>query len=1356
MSITSDSHTQIEGPTETVSVLQPSVSSPSVRVWNVRLMVFSLVVVVVVGGCLFGLYSWQSGRLSGGLKQRAEMAERKGQVKQQAVWLERYLRLEPNDVEAFVKLGVASDESVKSASDWEQARARLTGAISKTGADSQWQEQRLDLRKRLIRRLLQGGSFWATEVKRQVVQLDAPPGDSQSLKWLAQAALALDADSQGEQVEESEPGTQQGYWARIASQPAETILLEALAADPDDFDLAIACLGIASEKPADTEADSDWSKLAELANDIVDRLTNLKQDGRAQLAAYLFLRQKTGEDETARRLLNEAVEGALERLVLHEEEEKEIGKSDGLGGQSTGLNSDRGAAGLDLSVYEPSWDWQLGLLAAATAVEEQGDAQAASIYEELLLLSKTDVGPQQREQLYLSAGQFFWDRDKRPRAVEIWGAGAETLEDSVALSSSLAKGELAIGELSKAEDLLKDLNSRIQRQASVLAGPSGRRMNNATKSSIRQELDQASWSAKVLTGQILLRREEFNAALGPLIDAFESSLTVEPQERLTCGLLLAGCYREQQLWDLTAQTLDRCISLQPDNSSLRRAAASAWRKLGALGRATERLDLMDDGSWEAAFEIAQIQASAEASQPTELRDLSDCQESLALARERYSALPAEQRQTSSDWSLSLMETFYGSEYSGDKRLARVEAISDMYPDVAEVQAAAIGSLAAAGSMDAALQALERLEAIAEPHNNPQNAATFVVAQATMAMAQEKLDEALDLIREGMELLPSEARDLALKGADMAMRGRQTRVAFEFLNGLPEESHDIGSLMALARIAVAVDRDPTSELKITPADFAGWEKKLKQLEGGVGGSGTHWRFVAIEGLLNESRRTSNGVSLLDRAQSLYQEIAKLRPRWGPAIALGRRIAAAKGDHARAIELLGRGIRDGDDQLSNVLLLVSELYALNRIDEAAKELARVTEFSDTVQQVSLWEIELAQKTGNASRALDLARAQAIRNPKELNSWLLLYETAMVLANSSKPELAQELRDEAWSALEKSLELTAGQDLRVWDARFGFQLAAGNRVQAEQELISMLAAGLPAEASSMAASRGYFRLSDYSSAERYAKTAQQLVPASYEPHAELAKIFERTGDRQAMVEELQAAYKLNPENSAIRESLALALLSGLDEVPWDEIENLLTKSVNPSPRMELMLSALYLQSGDERQKSKGLAELRLKAASVATDEASIAQRLLARYFGDLWVRMPPDEQGVRDVNNSSFSEAKRYYRELLRVAQPATLDIAGYAMLLMTAGQLDESERIVNRLSPTGDGPLIALQLKVQIAVRRGQDVQQLTSDWIESFKKEGAFTEEQLWSMAGQTLGQLGFPKQALHFIEKAYTRSPGNI
>ena len=53
-----------------------------------------------------------------------------------------------------------------------------------------------------------------------------------------------------------------------------------------------------------------------------------------------------------------------------------------------------------------------------------------------------------------------------------------------------------------------------------------------------------------------------------------------------------------------------------------------------------------------------------------------------------------------------------------------------------------------------------------------------------------------------------------------------------------------------------------------------------------------------------------------------------------------------------------------------------------------------------------------------------------------------------------------------------------------------------------------------------------------------------------------------------------------------------------------------------MELMLSALYLQSGDEQQKSKGLAELRLKAASVATgrsfDCPALAGKVLRRFMG------------------------------------------------------------------------------------------------------------------------------------------------
>ncbi len=157
--------------------------------WNIRLLVKSLVILVVVAGGWYGLYLWQSSRLSSGLLQRAEAAEEAGDFKQQMVWLNRYLQAEPGDVSAFIKLGIAADESVSTAADFNIARQRLNGAIAKTGNSEELEAERSDLRKRLIKRLLRMGATWALEAERQLVLLDAPPEDPEALKWLAQAAI---------------------------------------------------------------------------------------------------------------------------------------------------------------------------------------------------------------------------------------------------------------------------------------------------------------------------------------------------------------------------------------------------------------------------------------------------------------------------------------------------------------------------------------------------------------------------------------------------------------------------------------------------------------------------------------------------------------------------------------------------------------------------------------------------------------------------------------------------------------------------------------------------------------------------------------------------------------------------------------------------------------------------------------------------------------------------------------------------------------------------------------------------------------------------------------------------------------
>ena len=514
------------------------------------------------------------------------------------------------------------------------------------------------------------------------------------------------------------------------------------------------------------------------------------------------------------------------------------------------------------------------------------------------------------------------------------------------------------GELVKAEALLSELGARIGRQEASMSGLAGLGISEDRRAEIRDMLDQAKWNAGVLRGRLEMARGDYKAALAELLAAFDSKIVVQPEARIGCGVLLAQCYGELRLWDLAGQALEQCIAMRPDDPTLRRAAANAWQESGAIQRASERLDLLDDGSWRAALEMANLRRLAAASGTAADQDLSAMQDSLDLAAQRLSELPAEVRQEEDSWSLSLMQALHGNASDPSERLSRVVELAEQFPSVPEIQLAAIGMLASDGQIDEARELLEKFKGVAEAEDTARLWVASYSAEATIAMAQDEVEAAYEIFRQGIQEQPAQVRELSMEAADLAIRQRQPEVAFKFLDAVPEDQHDIASLMALPRVA-AVAQNGDAELGIGAADFRVWEDALKRLEGD---NGTHWKFVAIERLLAEARQASDPSSALSQAETRFRQIQERRPRWGPAIALGGRIAAAKGDRKTAIELLKKAIRESDNQLSDVLLLVSQLYLENRIDEAAEELSRISRFSDSIQQVSFWEIEIAQRKGN----------------------------------------------------------------------------------------------------------------------------------------------------------------------------------------------------------------------------------------------------------------------------------------------------------------------------------------------------------------------------------------------------------
>ncbi|MGN6544259.1 MAG: hypothetical protein ACTHK7_04365 [Aureliella sp.] len=847
-----------------------------------------------------------------------------------------------------------------------------------------------------------------------------------------------------------------------------------------------------------------------------------------------------------------------------------------------------------------------------------------------------------------------------------------------------------------------------------------------------------------------MQRGFYRDACERLAKTFSSPLQVEPAKRIQCGRMLATCYGKLQLWDLAGQTLDECVVLDPEDAALRRLAADAWTMGGSSDRVAAQLDALDDGSFGAALEIARLKAAANSSQPPEQRNPESVRDALQLARMRWEALPEGQRASQPIWLLELFEIAYADRPAADQA-SGLTALTDLaakYPTNPEVQWAAVLNLANNGKADSAKLALGRLRKIAEVSGSTQDAANAIIAEAVIAQAGDDIDGALRILREGIASTPDEALPLAKAAASMAAENKHPKAAYELLKLVPEESWDVDALMMASRLGLS--SDSPDELSIAPADLQRWEQKLRGLEGE---NGCNWRYLEAKRLIDSIARNSNRDELLNKAEIYYNQIDRIRPRWGMGAALGGQIAAIKGDREKAVTLLRRALQDGDTQVSTVLLLVSELTALDRLDEAERELKRLSNISESVVPTSMLEIALAQRKGDLKAALDVARKSTSRNHNDANAWLVAAQIAVAVANSkgTSAEEKTKLRAEAWDGLEHAARLTGGKDINVWNARFRFHFDVGDKEHAKEELKALESSPLPKDVALLAAANGYLALRDFESSQARAKEAIALDPNASRPHIALARILEQMGDRPGMLSELEAAHRLDKNNAAIREQLAMAYVVASEEVPWSEVDQLLSGNADSiSTRSTLMRAVLSLQSDDRDRTESAIATLNSIAHS-SLPEATTAKRVLAKQYAAQFVKA--DSKGrASPMGRLDFEQACSLYRDLMDRRSPEAVDGVPFARLLIEAGQLDEASQIVDKLSAAATSPLV-LQLRLKIAQLKGEDLSSVASAWIAS---ASGFPEEQLWAQVGKAMSELDLNDEALGWFEKAYAKDPSRF
>ncbi len=1278
----------------------------------------------VIGLLLFGLYTYQSSRISGELLRRAAEAEANKDYKKQAAWLQRAIGLDPQDKKSTIALGLAVDNSVETADDLIKARRRLSAAIASTGESPEFAEARKDLRRRLIRRLIQlakiaPGEF-ANDAEQQILLLDPPADDPLATQWFAESLVVQVLSGQDRKPPTSKIPKSQ-HWKWLGTQPLGHVIHRAFMLRPDDPDVAgMYITSIMDHAEWFELADDDGVRLArenllEDARKALPRFREQRENGRMQVLAVAYA--ESLERSLVSTILKESYAGAMARL----KENLKTTKQDNWGGR------------YDES-YNPSADWSLVIDYARNA-QQDADANLEDLYVELLAL-KQSLPRQQLEGLYIDAGQYYWQKGQQPKAIELWQAGLKSVDSSIALANKLLLAWIQIGETEQAEKILADVERLLTNSVAELSGPKSAGMSAARKEQLRKQLELARWENSYLKGQLFFSKGKVAEAITYLQRAFESPIVVTDVQRVAVGQTLANCYGAIGQWDLAGQVLDACVALRPDDKRIKRASVDAWRRLGANSQGVP-LEAIDDGSFAAALEMVQITLAAAQTGNTKIETV---KRAFADARRKWEQMSDEEKKQQPIWRLELLETAI---LPPEQRGLRLAEIAKQYSTDIELQVLVGYSLAQQRMTAEANDCLGRARSIAQATNREVDKVTAATCAAYILEASGKYTEALAELQNAIKNLPSSALTIAKAGARIAVRNKAMGQARDFLVNLNESLLDFESLMLLASIA---------ETNGDTEDFKRWEGALRRLEGDQGST---WRYLAAIGALKEADQKQPGTiarkQLVSRAESYYGEIARARPRWGQASSLGARIAAENGLLQEAVDLYRRAIRDGDARPAVKIELIKSLIATNRFDEAERESRDLLTLGEYQTPVNLLQIDMAREKGEYRKALEIARQVVNSNPSDVNSLLVAYQSAM--ASASVKTLTDSERDafvaEAERYLDQAHTVSAGKDLRVWATRLRFLLALRKTEEAKALLRELKSAPIPDVERLVQCGKGYLQMGDLAAAQECVRQALAVNPSHVQAHMLLATLLDKLGDSAGAIKSLEAAHQLDKDNADIREQLALKKsLSGV-EVPWDEIDELIGDRVAASnPRMRLVRAFIGLRKGDESKKELALTTLS-EMANGKDVSAPIAKRLLAQHYGIAWANLSETAR-QQPSGQRLYQQARGLYEELVAQYQSQN-DLVNFINLLILAKEEKEVSRQLTALEAMG--PTVnALELRIRLAQMSADkelNVDEIAKQWLQDAKLSQDFA----FLLAGKTLGEMKFGEKSVQYLEQAYKLNP---
>ncbi|WP_417737621.1 tetratricopeptide repeat protein [Rosistilla oblonga] len=1329
----------------------------SVR-WEVdlRFLLLTLGVAAIAAVLFGGIYWMQSGQLAESVQQKADAAAEEEDWDQQLRWLDQLRMLHPADTQIAIQLASAADKSAD-ANDLQPAErySRIDGAIrhlrnAVIALDDSPGEERNALERKLITRLLEYGPRYASETQKRIIELSAAQDDPEMLLGLATTRLILSQGQAGkEKLEPEKFNRETGFWEWLAQQPLGSVVYTAWIANRDEIPLAAALLELCTTEPEGAFAATDVNGNPQaIGDEVLADLRQKRDDGQAMWTVYRHL-QSTSPDQAAK-LLDDVHASALQRLQT--------------------LAASAGDDSLATSSSAPNtnavWDFQIVYQAALADLGDDPTpekiADVAKVLDQLLELESLSVGPQAIEAVYLTRGTLYWEATQPEQAWEVWRAGIERLgDDSLTLHLALARTVVSTGDLGEAQDVVDELAAVTNRLTLALTGSSGARLTAVERKQRENALDAARWVAIYLNGELAFRQRQTSEAIGFLKKAVDSQAPAALTDRVSALGLLGAAYEQAKSWDLAAATFEQASNLMPSAGQYRIAAARAWGKAGNTDRSIQQWRGTEVSSAAILLEQAQAIVRQQTKRSASERDYAAAVQTLEKAKLAIAQLGddrSEERQRltiqSEILALAMPAADDGSNQLGPHE--RLEQLLKRYPNSAELQSVAVLSLATDNKLDRSRQKLETLADLAG-----EDSLVYCQTKASLLAMQGNAKPAIETLTQHASENPADAVVSLKQAADIALANSLPNLAFELLARVAaiEPTPDLIFRLhglALSQKPSGAAVDPTKSTTVSAEQSPEhWENVLRDE---VGTSGGWWRLAVASRLLHEYDRAKPNDpqrdALLKQATQLQREIAVSRPRWALGISLEGLIAARNGETNRAIDALRRGIDGGDQRVSSLLLLVSQLTTANRIAEAEaafEGFERLKKANSTVTQLA---IAIAEMKGDFRQGLDLARASAKRNPNETKTWLLLAQTASAAARSTdEPQARQALIAEASEALDHALEESGNSSLPVYQLRVQFQNAFFGRPEVSRELQQAASSKIPEPSRSLFVGLAYLQINDLQSALAALTKAVRIAPESPECLIAMSDYYKAAKNDAKSIEMLEAALRVRPDHVDVRNRLALAIaLRDGGEVPWQRLDQLLGTEQTLSAKNKLLHALILINRGDEQRQQQADKILR-ELIRNDQDNHDDAVRMLAALERRRWA-IATEKDDLSQATRA-FAESRRLYTILVRRPEPLPLDIYRFADLLLAAEQTGEIDALADQLDKMTEGGTMALDIRLRLARHQGdvKKVEQLTASWTQQMIGSEGTPQASAWEAAGRTLSRLGFHEQALDWLQQAYDEDP---